>query len=69
MKKAVDYIVRNRQKARRQENGRLSLSILTYPTPSDVLQKNLAKETKAGSEVNVEMASGCRDMRNIYINP
>ena len=33
---------------------------LTCFIPSDVLQKNSAKETKAGSEVNIEMASGCK---------
>lgn len=34
---------------------------LTCFIPSDALQKNSAKETRAGSEVNVEMASGCRN--------
>lgn len=33
---------------------------------SDVLQNILAKETKAGSEVNVEMASGCRHTRKLW---
>lgn len=31
---------------------------LTCFIPSDVLQKNSAKETKAGSEVKAEMVSG-----------
>lgn len=38
----------------------ISVLKLTCFIPSDVLQKNSAKETKAGSEVNVEMASGCK---------
>lgn len=39
---------------------------LTYWMQSVVLQKILAKETKAGSEVNVEMASGCRHTRKLW---
>lgn len=44
----------------------LWVSLLTCTMWSEVLQKILAKETKAGSEVNVEMASGCGHTQNRY---
>lgn len=48
----------------------ISMSELTKLLSSDVLQKNLAKEIKAGSEVKVEMASGCRNINKKYFtNP
>lgn len=37
---------------------------LTSFIVSDVLQKNSAKEMSAGSEVKLEMASGCRKKKD-----